>query len=78
MSDRFLKQSEIADLFASAIEAAPVYADEEAATDLPNYTLYKTPGGELRYKLAVARPEPPTNGIVDDENYKFTFTGGTL
>lgn len=42
------------------IAAAPVYADETAATaaNLPTYTMYKTPGGLLRYKLP--------NGAVGD------------
>jgi len=66
------------------IEAAPICADEAAAivAGLDPYTLYKTATGELRYKLPgtiepePVTPEPPTNGIVDDDADTFTFTGG--
>jgi len=61
------------------IEAAPVRADEAAAAGLTPYTLYKTATGELRYKLPdPVTPEPPTDGVVDDDADTFTFTGGEV
>ena len=62
-------------------ENTPVAANEAAAIalQLQPYTLYITPTGEVRYKLlnGVA-PNAPTNGIVDDTNDTFTFTGGVI
>jgi hypothetical protein len=61
------------------IQAAPIYNDEATAliAGLTPFTMYKTITGELRYKLenSVA-PNSPTNGIVNDTNDTFTFTGG--
>jgi hypothetical protein len=59
------------------IQAAPIYADEAAALagGIAAYTLYKTAGGELRYKLLnPITPAAPTSGVVDDEANTFTYT----
>jgi hypothetical protein len=61
------------------IAAAPTYATEEAAFmgGLSPYTFYKTPTGELRYKLPdTVTPNAPTGGTVDDAADTFTYTGG--
>lgn len=61
------------------IEAAPLYDNEAAALvgGIDPYSMYKTSTGELRYKLPnPLTPEPPTDGIVDDDADTFTFTGG--
>ncbi len=61
------------------IQAAPEHINEASAltAELMPYTLYKTPTGELRYKLPnPVAPTAPTNGEVDDEADTFTFTGG--
>jgi len=63
----------------AAIEAAPIYDDEAAAIAgaVVPYHLYKTSTGELRYKLPNPEtPDPPTDGVVDDEEDTFTYTGG--
>ena len=62
-------------------ENTPVAANEAAAIalQLEPYTLYITPTGEVRYKLLNGIiPNAPTNGVVDNENDTFTFTGGVL
>lgn len=68
------------------IKAAPQYANETEAIagGITAYTLYKTATGELRYKLPnvipsnPVTPNPPTNGVVDNNADTFTFTGGEL
>ncbi len=59
------------------IKNSPIYASDVAAISLSPYSMYRTTTGELRYKLPdVITPEPPTNGITDDEANTFTYTGG--
>ncbi len=61
--------------------STPVAEDDDEAAVLlvPHYGIYVTSTGEVRYKLAYpVTPNAPTDGVVDDPNETFQFTGGTV